>query len=81
MRPTDFEFRGWIVSIEIDRAENCFSGHADLHYDGNYKCRLVLATTSLDDSSARWELESRARAFIDDWIMRPHTGTTGFQDL
>lgn len=81
MQPADFEYRGWLVKIEIDHVDNYFSGHADLHHDGKYKCRLVLATTGLDSSSARWALDSKARDFIDEWTMRPRTGTTGLQDL
>ena len=69
MRPADFEYRGWLVKIEIDHVDNYFSGHADLHHEGKSKCRLVLATTGLDINSARWALDSKARDFIDEWPM------------
>ena len=79
-----FEYRGWIVQIEVASSSNSgdsFAGHADLFHDGTYKCRVVLATSRADSTSARWALDSKARDFIDEWTMRPRSGDTGFQDL
>ena len=80
-RPADFEYRGWLVKIDLNKDGAGFSGHADLHYDGKYKCRVVLATNGLDDRSARWALDSKARDFIDEWTMRPRRVNTGQEEL
>lgn len=67
-----FEYRGWLVEIEVTAAEaGRFAGHADLRFDGTHKCRVTLATARADGSAARWALDSRARDFIDEWTSRP----------
>jgi hypothetical protein len=69
---TRFEYRGWLVEIEVTSADaGLFAGHADLRFDGSHKCRVTLATARLDSSAARWALDSKARDFIDEWTSRP----------
>jgi hypothetical protein len=76
-----FEYRGWIVKIEVDGLGECFAGHAELQHRGEFKCRVALATSRQDAESARWALDSKARDYIDAWTEQPHTGDTGFQEL
>lgn len=69
---TRFEYRGWLVEIEVTAAAaGQFAGHADLRFDGAHKCRVTLATSRLDSSAARWALDSKARDFVDEWTSRP----------
>ncbi|RYE60683.1 MAG: hypothetical protein EOP20_01835 [Hyphomicrobiales bacterium] len=77
----NFEYRGWQVRIAIDAIGPPFSGHADLWLNNVMKCRVVLSTHRSEASSARWALDSKARDYIDDWVTRPRTGTTGFVEL
>lgn len=77
----NFEYRGWQVRIEVTVNNNAFSGHADLLLDDVQKCRVVLATSRSNSTSARWALDSKARDYIDDWHTRRHTGETDFGEL
>jgi hypothetical protein len=77
----NFEYRGWLVSMEVSGSGADFSGHADLRLNGVQKCRVVLGTSRDDRSSARWALDSKARDYIDNWVANLHTGTTDFGDL
>ena len=75
--PADnFEYRGWLVSIEVTGGETMFSGHADLHLDGDHKGRVVLAAGRADQAAARWALDSKARDFVDEWVTRSQAGAT-----
>ncbi|MDM0109792.1 hypothetical protein QTH97_33085 [Variovorax sp. J22R24] len=78
---TDFEYRGWLVRLETTRADDVWSGHADLLYADVHRCRVVLATSRLDLPSARLALCARARDFIDDWSTRDHSGNTAFLEF
>jgi hypothetical protein len=69
-RRTDFEYRGWQVHIEPDGSAHASAMHADLYYQGKYKCRVAL-TSKLDPACACWALDSKARDFIDEWSMKP----------
>ncbi|MDM0035693.1 hypothetical protein QTI33_26405 [Variovorax sp. J22P271] len=77
----DFVYRNWIVRVEIEPAGEAISGHADLYWRGQHKCRVALATSRLDPTRARLALGTKARAFIDGWIARPHAGDSGFCDI
>lgn len=79
--PDDFEYRGWLVYIELTSTGDTIAGRADLHRDGMYKCRLVLASARLDRASACLALESKSKDFIDEWTARPHLGDSKFQEL
>jgi hypothetical protein len=78
---TGFEYRGWQVHIEPTGSGDTCSLHADLYYQGKYKCRVSLSPAGMDPSCACWALDSRACDFIDEWTMRPHSGDTVFQEL
>lgn len=77
----DFEYRGWLVRLEITGSGEVITGRADLHYDGHYKCRMALASPHHGVASARAALEAKAKDFIDEWASRSHAGESGFQDL
>ena len=69
------------MRVEITRAGEAFSGHADLLWDGQQRCRVVLSTSRLDEAGAKLALGSKARDFIDDWMSRNDTGDSRFPDL
>ena len=77
----DFDYREWLVSIEITCAGEALSGHADLFWEGQQKCRVVLSSLRLNEAETRLALGTKARAFIDDWMSREHTGDTAFSKL
>lgn len=80
-----FEYAGWDVHLQLDPPEvdRSVAGHADLSYSGTHKCRIALAGHHADASQADAldVLGDEARAFIDDWTQRLHTGNTGFVEL
>jgi hypothetical protein len=78
------EYRGWEVRVLVQAGSDGsagFAGHAELWLNGNHKCRIVLASSRPAMADARSALETKAHAFIDDWITRAHTGTTMFGEL
>ena len=77
----EFDYREWVVRVEVTDAGEAFSGRADLLRKGQQKCRLVLSTSRLDATAARLALGSKARDFIDDWMSRNETGQSSFSDL
>lgn len=52
--------------------------YADLYRAGAKVCRIVLTGGSMSDTAARRLLTVRAREWIDEYLSRPHTGTTQF---
>lgn len=81
-----FEYAGWEVCLQLDAPEidRSIAGHADLSYQGVHKCRIALAAHQQDPTSHADPLDvlgTEARAFIDDWTQRVHTGNTGFIEL
>jgi len=80
-----FEYAGWDVHLQLDppAVDRSVAGHADLSYNGAHKCRIALAGhhDQADDADALDVLGAEARAFIDDWMQRLHTGDTGFVEL
>ena len=77
----DFNYREWMVRVEVTGAGEAFSGRADLLRKGQHKCRLVLSTSRLDATAATLALGTKARDFIDDWMSRNETGPSEFSDL
>mgnify|MGYP001147638115 CR=1 FL=1 len=69
----EFDYREWIVRVEVTGAGEAFSGRADLLRKGQHKCRLVLSTSRLDSTAATLALGTKARDFIDDWMSRNET--------
>jgi hypothetical protein len=77
----EFDYREWIVRVEVTGAGEAFSGRADLLRKGQHKCRLVLSTSRLDSTAATLALGTKARDFIDDWMSRNETGQSQFSAL
>ncbi|MDM0110248.1 hypothetical protein QTH97_35535 [Variovorax sp. J22R24] len=65
----EFEYDGWQVVVELRGAapDGVTSGHADLMWRTQHRCRIALAGPFRDDASALEALEVKARAFIDAW--------------
>jgi hypothetical protein len=62
----NFEYRGWLVSVEIGASEHGFCGHGDLRSNGTHRCRVMLKTPRGDWRSALWALDGKARDFVDE---------------
>jgi hypothetical protein len=77
-----FEYDGWHVVIDLDGStlEGVLSGHADLHWKGEPKCRIALAGRHKDAASAIESLAERSRAFVDDWDIKRHESASPFID-
>jgi hypothetical protein len=61
-------------------------GMTPLHYgdvfrNGERMCRVSLATASMDESAARAALANKARAWIDDYLSRPHAGDAVYPEV
>jgi hypothetical protein len=71
-------YRAWdiVIRLTVVREGECISGHADLHRDGDHRCRLVLAATISDPAEMIIQLEAKARGYIDDWQSRPSASGT-----
>jgi hypothetical protein len=71
-------YRAWdiVIRLTVVREGECISGHADLHQDGDHRCRLVLATLLSDPAEMIVQLEAKARAYVDDWQGRPSASGT-----
>jgi hypothetical protein len=71
-------YRAWdiVIRLTVVREGECISGHADLHRDGDHRCRLVLAATISDPAEMIVQLEAKARGYIDDWQSRPSASDT-----
>lgn len=67
-----FEYDGWHVVIDLDGStlDGVVSGHADLHWKGDHKCRIALAGKHKDAASAIASLSERSRAFVDEWDIK-----------
>ena len=77
---SEFDYRGWLVRVEVKGAGAAFSGRADLLRKGQHKCRLVLSNSRVDATAARVALDTKARDFIDDWMSR-NESDSNFSDL
>jgi hypothetical protein len=78
-----FEYDGWKVSVELDGStfKGFASGHADLDWKGDRKCRIALTGEHKDGASAISSLGDKSRAFIDDWHRKRLDDDVTFVDL
>lgn len=78
-----FERDGWRVCIRLTAvtSEGHLCGSADVFQGADHRCRLALhrGFKSTDELVAAHE--SKAMEWIDDWLRRDHSGTTGFDSL
>jgi len=78
-----FVYEAWEVRVclEAVATEGQASGHADLWRDGEHKCRVALTGRFQDAESACDALERKAKAWVDEWSGRDHSGETSFASL
>ena len=78
-----FVYEAWEVRVCLEAAatEGQASGHADLWRDGEHKCRVALTGRFQDAESACDALERKAKAWVDEWSGRDHSGETSFTSL
>lgn len=71
----------WTMHVGVEGQGEAAFYYADLHREGVKVCRIVLTGSSMSDDAARRLLTVKARTWIDDYLSRPHTGTTRFDPL
>ena len=78
-----FEYDGWNVLVELNGStlDGVISGHADLRWKGDHKCRIALSGKHEDGGSAIASLSDRSRAFIDHWRTKRLNGDSDFVDI
>jgi hypothetical protein len=78
-----FIYEGWRVVVHLDGTDVAgdIAGWAELRLGDASRSRIALAGHHRDGASAIGALAKVARAYIDDWRSRPHTGDTGFMSL
>lgn len=78
-----FAYDGWDIRISVDATmlDGQAAGHADLWLGGEHKCRIALSGRFVDPATACDALAGKAKAWIDDWKVRLHSGDTGFAEL
>jgi hypothetical protein len=67
----DFEYRGWLVHLEVRAEGSLFTGDADLSRGGKQVRRVHLPMPCRNEISARWALDCLACDLIDDESFRP----------
>jgi hypothetical protein len=70
----------WTMIVGLEGTGESASYFADIHRAGNHVCRLVI-TRARSEEEARRLLAGKARLWIDEYLSRPHTGTTEFGSL
>jgi hypothetical protein len=77
-----FEYDGWHVVIKLEAlsVDGFASGHADLKFKGQHRCRIALNGQFNDGASAIKSLAERARGFVDDWDIRRAENAAPFID-
>lgn len=69
---------GWRCFIELKQgSDGSFSGSADLEFEGQKRCALVVAAQPTE-AAALERIAFRSHYFIDEWMSRPHSGETEF---
>ena len=64
-----FEYRGWMVAVEVAPVAGGAMAGAELFFDGSARCRLHRALAAADDpGDAVATLDARARAYIDSTL-------------
>ena len=64
-----FEYRGWMVAVEVEPAPAGAMAIAELFFDGSPRCRLHRAVPPTgDQADAVATIDARARAYIDSTL-------------
>jgi len=70
----------WTMSLGFDMVGNTVDYFGDVYCNGRHRCRLsVIGVTS--EAEAHRRLALKARLWIDDYLSRPHSGSTEFGTL
>ncbi|WP_077002930.1 hypothetical protein [Variovorax sp. KK3] len=78
-----FGYEGWDIRICLDgpvAGDGQLSAQAELSLAGAGKCRISLSGR-IDIDTACDTLERKAKAWVDDWKSREHSGGTHFAEL
>jgi hypothetical protein len=59
-----------VIELDGSTLDGVLLGHADLHREGQHKCRIALAGKHDDGASAITSLAEKSRGFIDDWDIK-----------
>ena len=70
----------WTMSVGLDGSGEAAAYFADVHREGRKVCRLIVAGAKSEDEARRL-LAVKARVWIDEYLSRPHSGSTGFGSL
>jgi len=73
--------RGWNAQIFLTMVTPTIcSGYVDISEDDVLRCRIALAR-QMDEASAILSLERKSADWVEEWLSRNHSGTTGFIKL
>jgi hypothetical protein len=67
----------WNMSVGLDGFGESASYFADIQRAGRPVCRLIISGP-MSEEDARRLLALKARLWIDEYLARPHSGTTEF---
>lgn len=67
----------WTMTISSEGNQHV----AIVRRGGQPMCRLSLAVESLSEDEIRTALAEKTRAWIAEYLERPHSGESGFSDL
>ena len=70
----------WTMSIDSEKRGEASYFFADINRDGAPVCRLAI-TGAFSKEEAQRRLAVKARIWINDYLSRPHSGTTEFGTL
>lgn len=70
----------WTMTIDSESRGETIYFFADVHRDGAPVCRLAI-TGAFSEEEAHRRLAVKARLWINDYLSRPHSGTTEFGTL
>ena len=74
-------YRGWNVQIFLTMVTpTVCSGHVNISEDDILRCRIAL-TGQMDEANAILSLERKVADWVEEWLSRNHSGTTGFSEL
>lgn len=74
-------YRGWNVQIFLTMVTpTVCSGHVNISEDDILRCRIALAG-QMDEANAILSLERKVADWIEEWLSRNHSGTTGLSEL
>lgn len=70
----------WTMAIDSEKQSESIYFFADVQHDGVTVCRLAIAGVASEEEAHR-RLAVKARLWIQNYLSRPHSGTTEFGTL